>query len=51
MRPEPAVHLQCRHGRLSTPEFLYDEDEEVRKAAVCVVAELRDKPLQPFREL
>ena len=32
-------------------QFLYDEDEEVRKAAAWVVSELRDKPLQPFREL
>jgi hypothetical protein len=32
-------------------QFVYDEDEEVRKAAAWVVAELRDKPLQPFREL
>lgn len=29
-------------------QFVYDEDEEVRKAAAWVVAELRDKPLQPF---
>lgn len=32
-------------------QFLYDEAEEVRKAASGVVAELRNRPLQPFREL
>jgi hypothetical protein len=32
-------------------QFMYDEDEEVRKAAAWIVAELRDKPLQPFKEL
>jgi hypothetical protein len=32
-------------------QFLNDEDEEVREAAARVVAELRNHPLQPFREL
>ena len=32
-------------------QFLDDQDEGVRKAAVQVVAELRNHPLQPFREL
>jgi HEAT repeat protein len=32
-------------------QFVDDEDEEVRKAAAWIVAELRDKPLQPFKEL
>lgn len=32
-------------------EFLTDEDEEVRKTAVHVVAELRNHPLQQFQEL
>jgi len=32
-------------------QFLNDEDAEVRKAATEVVAELRNHPLQPFREL
>jgi hypothetical protein len=32
-------------------QFLNDKDAEVRKAALAIVAELRNHPLQPFREL
>jgi hypothetical protein len=32
-------------------QFLDDQDEGVRKAAIQVVAELRNHPLQPFRQL
>jgi hypothetical protein len=32
-------------------QFLNDDDEEVREAAARVVAELRNHPLQPYREL
>jgi hypothetical protein len=32
-------------------QFFNDEDQEVRKAAAQVIAQLRNHPLQPFREL
>jgi hypothetical protein len=36
---------------IALQQFLNDQDEGVRKAAIQVVAELRNHPLQPFREL
>ncbi len=51
VRPDPAYTSDAVAASSALQQFLYDEDEEVRKAAAWVVAELRDKPLQPFREL
>jgi hypothetical protein len=39
------------HAVATLQHSFSDEDQEVRKAAAQVVAELRNHPLQPFREL